>query len=171
VVNISSPNTPGLRDLQTEAQVQAIVDAIQKPNQALSRPSPLLVKLAPDLADDAAVACGRAALDAGCAGLVVSNTTIAFDDLTSDVTGLSGGLSGRPLYARSTTLLRTLREALGPEAVLIGVGGVMDAASAAGKLDAGANLVQIYTGLVYGGPSLPRVLLRGLVDARRRERR
>ncbi len=164
VVNISSPNTPGLRDLQTVEQVHAIVDAIQVPNQALGTPRPLLLKLAPDLAEEDAVACGRAALDAGCAGLVVSNTTVDFSGLATRTTGLSGGLSGRPLYERSTALLRTLREALGRGPVLIGVGGVSDAATAAGKLAAGADLVQLYTGLIYGGPGLPRQLLRGLLD-------
>jgi dihydroorotate dehydrogenase len=164
VVNISSPNTPGLRDLQTVEQVHAIVDAIQMPNQALAHPRPLLLKLAPDLAEEDAIACGRAALDSGCAGLVVSNTTVDFAGLTSPTTGLSGGLSGRPLYGRSTAMLRALREALGSGPVLIGVGGVSDAATAAGKLAAGADLVQLYTGLIYGGPGLPRRLLRGLLD-------
>jgi dihydroorotate dehydrogenase len=163
VVNVSSPNTPGLRDLQSAEQVRAIVDAIQTPNQALAVPRPLLVKLAPDLADDAAVAAGRAALDAGCVGLVISNTTVDFSGVRGDTAGLSGGLSGRPLMPRSTALLGVLRQQLGPDAVLIGVGGVMDADSAAAKLAAGADLLQIYTGLVYGGPGLPRALLRGLL--------
>jgi dihydroorotate dehydrogenase len=162
VVNVSSPNTPGLRALQTADQVQAIVGAIQGPNQALSAPRPLLLKLAPDLADADALACARAAMAAGCAGLVVSNTTVDFSAASTDTAGLAGGLSGRPLFARSTALLRLLREALGPGAVLIGVGGVMDAASAAAKLTAGADLIQLYTGLVYGGPGLPRALLGGL---------
>jgi dihydroorotate dehydrogenase len=166
VVNISSPNTPGLRDLQTTTQVQAIVEAVQAPNQALGAPRPLLVKLAPDLADADAVACARAAMGAGCAGLVVSNTTVDFSGVTGGTAGMSGGLSGRPLFARSTALLRLLRAELGAEAVLIGVGGVMNAADAAAKLEAGANLIQLYTGLVYGGPGLPRALLRGLLAAR-----
>jgi dihydroorotate dehydrogenase len=166
VVNISSPNTPGLRDLQTTAQVQAIVEAIQTPNQALSVPRPLLVKLAPDLADADAVACARAALAAGCAGLVISNTTVDFSGLAGDTSGMTGGLSGRPLFARSTALLRLLREELGADAVLIGVGGVMTAADATAKLGAVADLIQLYTGLVYGGPGLPRALLRGLLATR-----
>ena len=166
VVNISSPNTPGLRDLQSADQVQAILAAIQGANQALDAPRPLLVKLAPDLADAEAITCARAAMAAGCAGLVVSNTSVDFSGLAADTAGLSGGLSGRPLFARSTALLKLLRAELGAGPVLVGVGGVMDAASAVAKLAAGADLIQLYTGLVYGGPRLPRALLRGLLAAR-----
>jgi dihydroorotate dehydrogenase len=162
VVNISSPNTPGLRDLQTVGEVRRIVDAIQTPNQALSRPRPLLVKLAPDLADADAVDCARAALESGCAGLILTNTTIHFQGLGSPTAGLSGGLSGRPLFARSTEILRRVREALGPAPVLIGVGGIMDAEGARAKLAAGADLIQVYTGLIYGGPGWVRGLLRGI---------
>lgn len=165
VVNVSSPNTPGLRDLQTVEQLRAIVEAVQTPNQALTRARPLLVKLAPDLADADALACAEAALQAGCAGLVISNTTVDFTPITAATEGMSGGLSGAPLFARSTALLRLLRDSLGSGPVLIGVGGVMDAASASEKLAAGADLIQIYTGLVYGGPRLPRLLLRGLATA------
>ena len=102
------------------------------------------------------------ALDAGCAGLVLTNTSIDFAGLTSPSAGLSGGLSGRPLFARSTQLLQTVRTALGAGPVLIGVGGIMDAADVRAKLAAGADLVQVYTGLIYGGPGWVRSLLRGL---------
>lgn len=160
VVNISSPNTPGLRDLQRVDEVARIVAAIQKPNQQLTRPRPLLVKLAPDLADDDAIACACAALEAGCAGLILTNTTIQFDGLASATDGMSGGLSGRPLLARSTELLRKVREAVGAAPVLIGVGGIMSPADAAAKLAAGANLIQIYSGLIYRGPGLVRALVK-----------
>ena len=162
VVNISSPNTPGLRDLQTVEQVKAIVDAIQQPNQRLRQPRPLLLKLAPDLADADAIACGRAALEAGCAGLVLTNTTVRFEGLASSTEGMSGGLSGRPLFARSSELLRLMRAELGPQPVLVGVGGIMAAEDAKAKLAAGADLIQIYTGLIYGGPGFVRQLLRQL---------
>lgn len=165
-VNISSPNTPGLRDLQRVDEVQRIVEAIQVPNQRLSRPRPLLLKLAPDLAEADAVDCARAALEAGCAGLILTNTTIRFEGLASSTEGLSGGLSGAPLFARSTALLGRVREALGAGPVLIGVGGIMDPAGARAKLAAGADLIQVYTGLIYGGPGWVRALLRGLSDAR-----
>lgn len=165
VVNISSPNTPGLRDLQQVDEVRRIVEAIQGPNQRLARPRPLLVKLAPDLGGNDAIDCAQAALESGCAGLVLTNTTVRFDGLRSPTAGLSGGLSGRPLFARSTELLRQVRESLGPEPVIVGVGGVLAPEDARAKLAAGADLIQIYTGLIYGGPGLPRRLLRGLSEA------
>lgn len=165
VVNISSPNTPGLRDLQQVEEVRRIVEAIQGPNQRLARPRPLLVKLAPDLAGNDAIDCAQAALESGCVGLVLTNTTVRFDGLRSPTAGLSGGLSGRPLFARSTELLRQVRESLGPEPVIVGVGGVLAPEDARAKLAAGADLIQIYTGLIYGGPGLPRRLLRGLSEA------
>jgi dihydroorotate dehydrogenase len=163
VVNISSPNTPGLRDLQRVDEVARIVAAIQEPNQRLSCPRPLLLKLAPDLADDDAIACARAALEAGCAGLILTNTTIQFDGLTTATDGMSGGLSGRPLLARSTELLRKVRAAVGATPVLIGVGGVMNPADVAAKLAAGANLVQVYSGLIYQGPNFVRASCRYLI--------
>lgn len=165
VVNVSSPNTPGLRDLQTVDELVRIVGAVQVPNQRLTRPRPLLVKLAPDLADEDAIACAHAALEAGCAGLVLTNTTIRFDGLTSPTEGMSGGMSGRPLFDRSTELLRSVRTAVGPGPVLIGVGGIMDPAGAAAKLAAGADLIQVYSGLIYQGPAFVRQLLRGLPAA------
>ncbi|MBK1718886.1 quinone-dependent dihydroorotate dehydrogenase [Thiocystis violacea] len=163
VVNISSPNTPGLRDLQRVDEVARLLEAIQGPNQRLARPRPILVKLAPDLADADAIDCARATLEAGGAGLILTNTSIRFEGLISPTEGLSGGLSGRPLLARSTELLASVREAIGPEPVLIGVGGIMDPEDALAKLKAGANLVQIYTGLIYRGPGFPRALLRRLM--------
>ncbi|MFB1490148.1 MULTISPECIES: quinone-dependent dihydroorotate dehydrogenase [unclassified Thiocapsa] len=162
VVNISSPNTPGLRDLQRVDEVARIIETIQGPNQRLARPRPLLVKLAPDLADEDAIDCARAALDAGCAGLILTNTSIRFEGLRCSTEGMSGGLSGRPILERSTALLGLVRRAVGPAPVLVGVGGVMDPAGAAAKLAAGANLVQIYSGLIYRGPGFVRELLRGM---------
>jgi dihydroorotate dehydrogenase len=162
VVNISSPNTPGLRDLQRVDEVTRIIETIQGPNQRLARPRPLLVKLAPDLADEDAIDCARAALDAGCAGLILTNTSIRFEGLRSSTAGMSGGLSGGPILKRSTALLGLVRQAVGPAPVLVGVGGVMDPAGAAAKLAAGADLVQIYSGLIYRGPGFVRELLRGM---------
>lgn len=170
VVNLSSPNTPGLRDLQQMDEVTRIIDAVQQPNQRLPRPRPVLLKLAPDLADDDALDCARAALNAGCAGLILTNTTIRYDGLagplppppTDQPGGLLGGVSGRPLAARSTALLGLLRRALGPAPTLIGVGGILDPAGAAARLAAGADLIQVYTGLIYQGPGLVRAILRPL---------
>lgn len=162
VVNISSPNTPGLRDLQRVEEVTRILEAIQEPNQRLTRPKPIVVKLAPDLADEDAIDCAQAALDAGSAGLILTNTSIRFDGLISSTEGMSGGLSGRPILSRSTELLRVVRQAVGPDPTLIGVGGIMDPDGAAAKLAAGANLIQIYSGLIYQGPGFVRRLLRTL---------
>ncbi|WP_462322795.1 quinone-dependent dihydroorotate dehydrogenase [Halochromatium sp.] len=159
VVNISSPNTPGLRDLQTVGQVRALMDAVQAPNQRLRQPRPVLLKLAPDLADSDAIDCAQAAIAAGCAGLILTNTTIRFEGLSESTAAMSGGLSGRPLFTRSTALLALVREALGPDPVLIGTGGILSPDDIAAKRAAGADLVQLYTGLIYGGPGLIRRLL------------
>lgn len=166
VVNISSPNTPGLRDLQTVTEVARILDAIQGPNQRLADPRPILLKLAPDLDDQAAIDCARAAIEGGCAGVVLTNTTIRFEGLKSETQGMSGGLSGAPLFERSTNLLQQVRETIGRKAVIVGVGGIMDPEGAKAKLAAGADLIQIYTGLIYGGPGLPRRILRALESRR-----
>lgn len=163
VVNISSPNTPGLRDLQTVEQVQRLIEAVQRSNQRLSRPRPVLLKLAPDLADADAIACAHAALDAGCAGLVLTNTTVQRDGLSPAASELDGGLSGRPLLARSTQLLASVRAAVGPKPVLLGTGGIFTAADLEAKRAAGADLVQLYTGLVYRGPALVTHLLRAAI--------
>lgn len=162
VVNISSPNTPGLRDLQRIDDVKRILTALQTLNQRLAQPRPLLIKLAPDLADADAVACAQAALAEGGAGLILTNTTIDHSALPDPPAGLSGGLSGRPLFARSTALLATLRAALGEQAVLIGVGGILSPEDAAAKFAAGADLIQLYTGLIYQGPALVRQILNSL---------
>jgi dihydroorotate dehydrogenase len=156
VVNVSSPNTPGLRDLQAEDRLRGILKAISV--AVASRP-PLLVKLAPDLADAALESIVEACIEGGAQGLIVSNTTIARPaDLRSAAAGQAGGLSGAPLFRRSTAMLaRAYRLARG-RLVLIGVGGVSSGADAFAKLTAGASLVQLYTGLAYSGPGLiPRI--------------
>ena len=144
VINVSSPNTPALRDLQRP-------DHLEKVIRAVGRAKPLLVKIAPDL-EPAQVAevcdvCKRLA-----DGMVCTNTTIARE----------GGLSGKPLFAPSTEILTAVRERVGPDYPLIGVGGIFDANDARAKLDAGADLIQLYTGFVYEGPSLPSRLAREL---------
>ena len=171
VVNVSSPNTPGLRELQKSEELRRVLDAVSTKNARRDAPRPLLVKLAPDLALDDARACAAAALACGCKGLVVSNTTIDRAVLASETARPSastvpegaGGISGAPLFARSTELLRALAAEYAGKLAFIGVGGIEDAAGARVKLDAGASLVQSYTGFVYGGPGWPRRVLRGLV--------
>ncbi|MBE0691818.1 MAG: dihydroorotate dehydrogenase (quinone), partial [Aquamicrobium sp.] len=108
--------------------------------------------------------------DKGIDGVIVSNTTVARDGLKSAAASEAGGLSGRPLFARSTAVLARMRRRLGPDAVLIGVGGVDSAETAVEKIRAGADLVQLYTGMIYAGPSLPGEIVRGLSALVKRER-
>jgi len=162
VVNVSSPNTPGLRDLQQTSALMGIVDPLVERNAKRSSPRPIFVKLAPDLADEDAVAIARACVEHGVAGLIVSNTTIARTGLVGPVPEGPGGISGRPVFARSTALLRLLKGDVGEKLAFIGVGGVFGGDTAQQKLDAGADLVQAYTGFVYGGPGFARRTLRGL---------
>ncbi|WP_149540432.1 quinone-dependent dihydroorotate dehydrogenase [Siccirubricoccus phaeus] len=156
-VNISSPNTPGLRDLQGEARLVAILDAIA----AVRTPEgpPLLVKIAPDLADDAVAAVVEACAARGVAGLIVSNTTIARpDSLRSPHRGEAGGLSGAPLLARATEVLKLAYRLSHGRLTLIGVGGVASGVDAYAKIRSGASLVQLYAGFAYAGPALiPRM--------------
>jgi dihydroorotate dehydrogenase len=167
VINISSPNTPGLRDLQAEEQLAALLDALGRANAAFAteqrRPGlPLLVKVAPDLADDGLAAVVRAAQAGGAAGLVATNTTIRRDGLQTRIEE-AGGLSGAPLRDRATEVIRRLRQLAGPTLPIIGVGGIFSAADAYAKIRAGAALVQLYTGMIFAGPRLPYHVAHGLV--------
>lgn len=150
-INISSPNTPGLRDLQGEARLASILDAVDP--RALGKP--LLVKLAPDLAEDALAPIIEVCVTRGVAGIIISNTTIARpDSLRSANRGEAGGLSGAPLFARSTEMLARAHRIAAGRLVLVGAGGVSSGAHAYAKIRAGASLVQLYTGFAYGGPAL-----------------
>ena len=165
VINVSSPNTPGLRALQGRAQLSGIVAAV---GETLARACPdaappLFVKIAPDLTEADREDIAAVALEGNLAGLIVSNTTIERPaGLASRYRGEAGGLSGRPLFAPSTALLGTMYRLTGGKVVLIGVGGVASGADAYAKIRAGASLVQLYTALVYGGPGLIGVLKRDL---------
>ncbi len=163
-VNVSSPNTPGLRDLQSEEHLARLLDALVEANAKRSAPRPLLLKLAPDLDDPGALACAETAVERGLAGLIISNTTISRVGLRGRVPEGPGGISGRPLFERSTALLRLIHERHGGRIALVGVGGIMDAANAIEKLRAGADLIQVYTGLVYGGPGFPRRVLARIAE-------
>jgi dihydroorotate dehydrogenase len=156
VINVSSPNTPGLRDLQGEAQLCGILRAVA---ERVPRRPPLLVKIAPDLGTAGLEALVETCVAEGVQGLIVSNTTISRPPgLRSPLTREAGGLSGGPLFRLSTSVLaRAFRLAKG-RLVLIGVGGVATGAQALDKILAGASLVQLYTALAYAGPALiPRV--------------
>ncbi len=156
VINVSSPNTPGLRDLQGEARLRAILDAV---NTALPQRPPLLVKLAPDLAPEGLEAVVETCAAAGVQGLIIANTTIARPKtLRSPAATQAGGLSGRPLFGPSTDILRQVAGIASGRLILIGVGGVATGAEALAKLKAGASLVQIYSAFAYDGPALiPRI--------------
>jgi dihydroorotate dehydrogenase len=169
VVNVSSPNTPGLRDLQAEAQLAPLLDAVQADNRRLAAergaaPRPLLVKVAPDLSDDGLRAVLSVTADCGGAGLIATNTTLDRSLLPPDhaLAGEAGGLSGAPLRERATAVIRRLYRLSGGQLPIIGVGGIFSAADAYAKIRAGASLVQVYTGFVYEGPGLPRRLCAGL---------
>lgn len=161
VVNVSSPNTPGLRSLQNRAELGELLGALQGANRALPQPRPLLVKIAPDLEDAQIADAAALAEEHGLAGIVATNTTIDHSSLPADKRGETGGLSGRPLRERATAVVRFLAERT--RLPIIGVGGVEDADSAREKLDAGAALVQLYTGFVYGGPQTVGRICRGLL--------
>lgn len=166
VVNVSSPNTPGLRELQEREPLTRLLNLLQEKNKAKASPKPILLKIAPDLSDTQLDDIAGIVLDTGLAGVIATNTTISRDGLQTpetEVTAMGmGGLSGVPVRDRATRVIRYLREKLGPKIAIIGVGGIDSAASAQEKLDAGADLVQVYTGLVYEGPSLVKKILKDL---------
>lgn len=168
-VNISSPNTPGLRGLQNRDELERLLDAVTGARAHHKIAAPILLKIAPDLDEEAIAAIVETALSRSLDGLIVSNTTISRPDtLRSAAKTETGGLSGAPLMALSTTVLRTVaREARG-RLCLVGVGGVASGVDAYAKIKAGATLVQLYSALAYEGPGLvtriKRDLLRLLID-------
>ncbi|MDI3340248.1 MAG: quinone-dependent dihydroorotate dehydrogenase [Sphaerobacter sp.] len=174
VINVSSPNTPGLRALQQRAALVEILRAVADANARAAhlhagRPRPVLVKLAPDL-DDAALDDALAgAIDGGADGVIVSNTTVSRAGLRGPVPDVPGGLSGPPLRARATALVRAVRRRTGDRLPIIGVGGIASAADVIERMRAGACLVQLYTAFIYGGPALPGRIVRDLTAYVERE--
>lgn len=159
IINVSSPNTPGLRDLQSVAALTPIVQATRTGADQAGRPEiPILVKIAPDLADDDVRAVARFVREHGIAGVVATNTTIAHDYG-------EGGLSGRPLRERALEVVAMIRAELGPDPIVIGVGGIDSGFSAREMIKAGADLVEVYTGFIYLGPSLPGRINRELASS------
>ncbi|HEX2141859.1 MAG TPA: quinone-dependent dihydroorotate dehydrogenase [Candidatus Limnocylindria bacterium] len=154
VVNVSSPNTPGLRDLQDAAALRDLVGALSLAGRRLRQERPILVKLSPDLGDEEFARLLAAAVDAGAVGIVVSNTSVARHALRSPHAGQAGGLSGAPLMSRLLDRLRLARSLAGPELALAASGGIASAQDVADAYEAGADLVQLWTGLVYRGPGL-----------------
>ena len=168
-VNISSPNTPRLRALQSRAELEALLARLNAARDSQSRRPPMLLKIAPDLRDDElediATACAGGAVD----GIIVSNTTLGRDGLRSPLASEQGGLSGKPLFALSTQVLAKLYLLTQGRIPLVGVGGLQDASTAWTKLRAGATLLQVYSALVYRGPALVDDVLSGLAGRLRRE--
>ncbi|MEO1252164.1 MAG: quinone-dependent dihydroorotate dehydrogenase [Pseudomonadota bacterium] len=162
-VNVSSPNTPGLRALQDKGALQELMRAVIAERDANGPAAPVFLKIAPDLQDADKADIAALTREMNLDGLIISNTTIARpDSLRSPRASETGGLSGQPLFAMSTALLRDFRKELGAETPLIGVGGVSSARDAYEKILAGAALVQLYTAMVYEGPGLPARILRDL---------
>lgn len=162
-INVSSPNTPGLRTLQDRAQLGELLAALGRENIALAArrgtaPRPILVKIAPDLSEPALLELLEVCAEQRVAGIIATNTTLARDGLEGVPTSLAsepGGLSGRPLAARALAVVALLARETGGRLPIIGVGGIAGPDDACRMLDAGATLVQLYTGLVYEGPGLP----------------
>ena len=170
-VNISSPNTPGLRALQDESALTGLIDAViaARDEAASHTPPPIFLKVAPDLEPADIDAIARIALEKRLGALVVSNTTISRPALRSHHAGETGGLSGAPLRALATQRLRDFRKATGGALPLVGVGGIATAEHAWERIRAGASLVQLYSAMVYEGPGLGARIVRGLEALMRRD--
>ncbi|MBN8678419.1 MAG: quinone-dependent dihydroorotate dehydrogenase [Chitinophagales bacterium] len=166
VVNVSSPNTPGLRELQEKEPLTRLLNELQTKNRAQTAPKPILLKIAPDLTDSQLDDIADIVRETGLAGVIATNTTISRNGLNTSeasVTAIgAGGLSGAPVRARATEVIRYLRRKLGKDVVIIGVGGIDSAESAREKMAAGADLVQLYTGLIYKGPGLVKEVAGGV---------
>ena len=161
VLNVSSPNTPGLRDLESVNKLRPLIEAVQQ----VVTDKPVLVKISPDMSDDDVDAVADLALALGLAGVVATNTTLRRDGLDTPAEELArtawpegGGVSGAPLRARSLEVLRRLRARAGERLVLVSVGGIESADDVWERVLAGATLVQVYTGFIYGGPGWPRAI-------------
>jgi dihydroorotate dehydrogenase len=159
-VNVSSPNTEKLRDLQGRAALSAILDRVMAANAALDRPLPILVKIAPELGRDELAEVAAVAEEHGLAGIIATNTTLSRDGLKSGNRGETGGLSGQPLFEMATRSLAYLSTVT--DLPLVGVGGIGSAEQAYAKIRAGASALQLYTALIYGGIGLVTEIARGL---------
>ena len=170
VVNVSSPNTPGLRDLQAVEKLEPLLRAVRRrADEVTTDRVPLLVKIAPDLSDDDVLAVAELATGLGLDGIIATNTTISRAGLATPAAEVeaigAGGLSGRPLTERSLEVLRLLRGRVGDRLTLVGVGGITTCDDACARIDAGATLVQGYTAFVYEGPLWPARIVRGLASS------
>lgn len=165
VVNVSSPNTPGLRELQEKEPLKNILNTLQQRNMKGGVSRPILLKIAPDLSNSQLDDIIEIVNETKIAGVIATNTTLSRENLNSpiNIKSESGGLSGKPLTNRSTEVIRYLSEKSNKSFVIIGVGGIHSAKDALDKIEAGASLVQIYTGFIYEGPALIKRILKGLL--------
>ncbi|TRW26446.1 quinone-dependent dihydroorotate dehydrogenase [Flavobacterium zepuense] len=163
VVNVSSPNTPNLRELQDKEPLTKLLQTLQDKNAAKPKQKPILLKIAPDLTDEQLLDIIDIVKTTGIAGVIATNTTISRDGLQSDNKAEMGGLSGKPLAKRSTEVIRFLSEKSNKAFPIIGVGGIHSADDAIEKLEAGASLIQLYTGFIYEGPALIKAINKRLL--------
>ena len=168
-VNVSSPNTEKLRDLQGKEALSALLAGVMETRSALDRPIPIFLKIAPDLTDAEIADVAEVALSSGIDGLIATNTTLDRDGLTSAHRDEKGGLSGRPLFEKSTRVLAQLYRATEGRLPITGVGGIASADDAYAKIRAGASAVQLYSALTYAGLSLVPRIAQGLDDLLRRD--
>jgi dihydroorotate dehydrogenase len=165
VVNVSSPNTPGLRELQEKEPLKNILNTLQQRNMKGGVSRPILLKIAPDLSNSQLDDIIEIVNETKISGVIATNTTLSRENLNSpiNIKSESGGLSGKPLTERSTEVIRYISEKSNKSFVIIGVGGIHSAKDALDKIEAGASLVQIYTGFIYEGPALIKRILKGLL--------
>lgn len=163
VVNVSSPNTPNLRALQDKAPLTELLQTLQADNRQKAQPKPLLLKIAPDLTDEQLLDIIDIVAQTQIDGVIATNTTIARDNLKDPNQAETGGLSGRPLKNRSTEVIRFLATQSNKAFPIIGVGGIHRAEDALEKLEAGADLIQLYTGFIYQGPALIKAINQALL--------
>jgi dihydroorotate dehydrogenase len=165
-VNVSSPNTPDLRALQDKEPLKKLLSELLRLNVEFGNPKPILLKIAPDLNESQLDDIIEIAQELKLSGIIATNTTIDRNDLKSNQNEINqgGGLSGEPVQAKSTKVIRYLRENMSKEIAIVGVGGIHDEESALEKLDAGADLIQIYTGLIYEGPSLVKRINKAILN-------
>lgn len=164
VVNVSSPNTPNLRALQDKEPLTKLLKVLKQENAKHEFPKPILLKIAPDLTDDQLLDIIDIVSDTEIDGVIATNTTISRDGLKDDNKSEMGGLSGKPLTNRSTEVIRFLSDKSNKAFPIIGVGGILSASDALEKLDAGADLIQLYTGFIYEGPKLIKEINQALLN-------
>ncbi|MCM4157670.1 quinone-dependent dihydroorotate dehydrogenase [Gramella sp. AN32] len=164
VVNVSSPNTPNLRELQDKEPLKNLLNTLQNRNREHTAPKPILLKIAPDLTEDQLLDIIEIVQETKIAGVIATNTTISREGLKSEAKNEMGGLSGKPLTKRSTEVIRFLSEKSNKSFPIIGVGGIHTAEDAIEKLEAGASLVQLYTGFIYEGPALIKAINKKILE-------